>query len=461
MRNRLRPLRWSAAALTVLVATGAGLLVAPAPASAETVREAQWYLDTLRVPEAHETTRGRGVTVAVVDSGIHAAHPDLRGQVLAGRGFGPGAARDGRRDVSDNGHGTSMAGLIAGRGAGANSLLGIAPQARILPVGTPERARQADLAAGIRWAADNGADVISLSVGGSDAAEDELAEAVRYAQGKDVVLVAAAGNRADGSTTVVAPANIPGVVAVAGVDRRGRPSAESVTGREVAVSAPLERILSIGPPDHVPSGYGFIGGTSSATAIVAGVVALIRAAHPDLDAPNVINRLVRTARDEGPAGRDPEYGFGVVNPVAAVRRDVPPVDSNPLLATVADDDPRPDPGGSGDEPGPPLSIGLADGVGGLQLALYLLAALAVVAVVVVLVVVNRRARRRAVAAPADSPPAGYLGPQPPVAPYPHAPPAGHPPASYPYAPPPGPGGQPPSWPAAAPPPPPGSDPYPR
>ena len=140
-------------------------------------------------------------------------------------------------------------------------------------------------------------------------------------------MVVSAGNIAKGEKAVTSPANIPGVIAVTGTTRGGAFWSGSVQGPEAAVSAPGDGIFNIGP-NH---GYGWGDGTSDSAAIVSGVVALIRSKYPDLDAANVINRIIRTARDAGPAGRDPQYGFGRIAPVAALTADVPAVSENPLL----------------------------------------------------------------------------------------------------------------------------------
>ncbi|WP_050777991.1 S8 family serine peptidase [Micromonospora sp. ATCC 39149] len=139
-----RPLpRFAAAMLALVTVAGGGLLTAPAPAgAADTVRGLQWHLDTLRIPEAHKLTRGRGVTVAVIDGGVHAAHPDLKGQVLKGTSLSSAVPADGRADPDrEKGHGTAMAGIIAGRGGGSMRLLGIAPEAKIPAGGARPAAR--------------------------------------------------------------------------------------------------------------------------------------------------------------------------------------------------------------------------------------------------------------------------------------------------------------------------------
>ncbi|MGQ4444606.1 S8 family serine peptidase, partial [Streptomyces violaceoruber] len=152
----------------------AALVLAPAPAAhADGIRAQQWALDALHTQQAWRTTKGAGITVAVLDTGVEAVHPDLAGNVLTGKdlvGFG---ASEGDRSWAR--HGTAMAGIIAGHGHGsgdAEGVMGIAPEAKILPVrviledGDPSRAKARKtrgnaLAAGIRWAADHGADIIN------------------------------------------------------------------------------------------------------------------------------------------------------------------------------------------------------------------------------------------------------------------------------------------------------------
>lgn len=430
----------SAVALLLVAAAGVGPLAGPTPARADTVRGLQWYLDALRIPEAHKITKGEGVTVAVIDGGVYAAHPDLKGQVLPGRSFSPEVRDDGRADPDrEAGHGTAMAGIIAGRGGGVNRELGIAPKARILPVALGPEGPGRDLPSALRYAADAGADVINLSIGGQGS-DFRITEAARYALDKGAVLVAAAGNRRT-DRAVPTPGNIPGVLTVGATGKSGSLWSGSVTGPEVALAAPGERIIAPAPPPVSPNGYGVSDGTSNATAIVSGVAALVRARYPELDAANVVNRLIRTARDRGAPGRDPEYGFGVVDVLAALTESVPEVDGNPLLAAAS---PSPTAAGDEEDDGPMVTFGLAENAG-LQIVVCLLAVLLIVAVVVVLIVANRRAARRRAASPPGAshpgygpPPAQGPGPYPyqawpptqPAPPYPYQPP-GHPPRGYP------------------------------
>ncbi|BCL15703.1 S8 family serine peptidase [Micromonospora sagamiensis] len=429
--------RAAAGLLAVLVATGTGVLATPPAARAETVRGHQWYLDTLRIPQAHKLSKGSGVTVAVVDGGVDASHPDLRGQVLPGHGIGGDAAGDGRRDANRIGHGTGMAGLIAGRGGGTDRLLGIAPAAKILPVSIGARFDPGELPTAIRWAVDNGADVVNLSLGTPGRPDRAELDAIRYALDKDVVVVASAGNREQGDTAVTSPANIPGVVAVSGLARSGVHFDGSVRGAEVVLAAPQERIISPRPYAVSKNGYGLTSGTSDSAAIVSGVAALVRSRYPDLDAANVVNRLIRTAEDEGRPGRDDLYGFGAVDPVAALSGTVPAVRGNPLVAPAAAD-PAEAPTDEADERGI-YGFGVTNKAGAaLQVGLCLAV---VVGVIVLIVLARRSARRRTDAGPPGlPPPAGWPPPgPPPPGGWPPPGPAWHPPSGqhpgYPPAPP--------------------------
>ncbi|MER7270204.1 type VII secretion-associated serine protease mycosin [Micromonospora carbonacea] len=324
-----------------LAALLAAAVVPPAPASAAPTcgptgnpapTEVPWALTRLDPASAWRVTRGEGVTVAVVDSGVSATHPLLRGQVRPGRDFNALPSNAGQCDAA--GHGTIVAGIIAGREGTGSPFTGIAPAARILPVRvlpdtrrTNDEGLPAQIGLAIRWAVDQGADVINLSL--VTLPRPELAAAVEYALAKGVVVVAAAGNRQEQQQDLPAyPAAYPGVIAVAGVDAQGGHVGSSVSGDYVDIAAPGLDI--IGP---APRGQGYLaepqGGTSFAAAYVSGVAALVRAAHPDLTPDGVAYRLTRTA-DNPPDGHNAEVGYGVVNPYRAVtsvlgtRSDPPP-----------------------------------------------------------------------------------------------------------------------------------------
>ncbi|MGC4780801.1 type VII secretion-associated serine protease mycosin [Micromonospora zamorensis] len=278
----------------------------------------QWHLGFLRVADAHEINQGDGITVALPDSGVD-QHPDLQGNLLPGKDVIPGGSGDGLADK--DGHGTGMAGLIAAHGEGKLGAVGIAPRAKILPIFCSPPGRDGDtesLAAAIEYAISNGADVISVSIAGS--ASGRLQQAIRTAAQSDILVVAGVGNT-PWAQTVGYPARYPEVVAVGGVDRDGNRAAVSVTGPEIDVVAPAVDIYSTSIDGKYRKGTG----TSDATAIVAGAAALIRSKYPYLPAREVAHRLTATAVDKGPPGRDDEYGYGVIDLVAALTADVPPL----------------------------------------------------------------------------------------------------------------------------------------
>jgi subtilisin family serine protease len=300
-------------------------------------RGSQWYHAVLGLAQAQRISEGAGVVVAVIDGGVDATSPTLRGQLLRGAGVGADAAPDGWRDDDPEGHGTAMAGIIAGRNdGGPPEVRGIAPAARILPISTGRETDSEEVAIAVHRAVDLGAGVINLSLGSVGAATPDEREAVSYALAHDVVVVASAGNIDSGDTDpadaeINSPANIPGVVAVTGSTARGGFWHGSAHGPQAVIAAPAPGVRAPVPatisPDRLDTGSG----TSNSAAIVSGVVALIRSARPDLDATGVIARLVHTARDAGPLGRDVDFGFGIVDPVAALTQPVPVPAGNPLL----------------------------------------------------------------------------------------------------------------------------------
>ncbi|GGS55497.1 type VII secretion-associated serine protease mycosin [Streptomyces pseudogriseolus] len=308
----------------------AALVLVPATtANADAIRDRQWALDALHTDRIWPTTRGAGVTVAVLDTGVEADHPDLDGNVLEGKdlvGFG---AREG--DEAWARHGTAMAGIIAGHGHGpgdGDGVLGVAPEAKILPVRViledkdPARAKARStrgnaLAEGIRWAADHGADVINLSLGDDSASahpEPGEDEAIQYALRKGVVVVASAGNGGEKGDRISYPAAYPGVIAATAVDRYGTRAPFSTRRWYATVSAPGVDVI-IADPDHK---YYEGWGTSAASAFVSGAVALLKAAHPDLTPAQIKRLLEDTARNAPASGRDDSRGYGFIDPAAAI-----------------------------------------------------------------------------------------------------------------------------------------------
>lgn len=262
-------------------------------------------------------TRGEGVTVAVIDSGVSASHDLLAGQVVAGQDF-VGTDNAGRCDGYY--HGTAAAGIIAGKsGVQGVALHGIAPEAQILPV----RIVQADeeippdiVADAITWAVDAGADVINMSL--TTTYSPELQAAVTNAAANDVVLVAAGGNiltDEDGGENAqpIGLAAQPGVIAVSGVNPSGEQSEQSVAHEFISVAAPGADVWA-----PMPNGeYAAVTGTSFATPIVSGVAALVRAYHRDMPAEQVAAQIIATA-DRPYDYRNNQVGYGVVNPYRAV-----------------------------------------------------------------------------------------------------------------------------------------------
>ncbi|MFJ8200486.1 type VII secretion-associated serine protease mycosin [Streptomyces sp. NPDC096152] len=315
--------------MSVLLATALALVPSTA-AHADGIRAQQWALDAMHTQEAWRTTKGKGITVAVLDTGVEADHPDLAGNVLPAKDLIDFGAERGDRAWAR--HGTAMAGIIAGHGHGpghADGVMGVAPQARILPVrviledGDSARARArasrgSALADGIRWAADHGADVINLSLGDDSASahpEPGEDEAVQYALKKGAVVVASAGNGGEKGDHISYPAAYPGVIAAAAVDRYGTRASFSTRRWYAAVSAPGVDIVIADPDHRYYEGWG----TSAASAFVSGAVALVKAAHPGLTPAQIKRLLEDTARDAPVDGRDDSRGFGFVDPAAAIR----------------------------------------------------------------------------------------------------------------------------------------------
>jgi subtilisin family serine protease len=308
------------------LAVVAGLLLAGAPAHAETARQQQWWIEALRVPQAQQLAKGDGVVVAVLDTGVDAGQADLAGALLPGAGTNGVRSEKGWEDP--DGHGTQMATVLAGRGKG---VLGIAPAAKLLPVAIPIGARAAaggttkgDLAEPIRYAADHGAKIINLSFTlDDDIPKQDEVEAIAYARGKGAVLVAAGGNRPQGDHHVPLPARYTGALTVSGTNRDGGAWDGSIADPAVDVTAPAQDIIGAAPKARYSSGFAIGSGTSGAAAIVSGVLALIWSKYPGLDADGVVDRLLRTARDAGPPGRDDQFGAGVVDPYAALTASFP------------------------------------------------------------------------------------------------------------------------------------------
>jgi type VII secretion-associated serine protease mycosin len=318
---------------TALALALAAVTLTPLPAHADDIRgREQWVLDAVSAERAWHVTKGKGVIVAVLDTGVDGSHPDLAGSVTTGpdliHAVAPHAGRV---------HGTWMSSLIAGHGHGVGTgMIGIAPEAHVLSVRTiadpdepgyhsfrdrPEY--ENSLPKAIRYAADHGADVINMSLGGPNASMDERA-AVAYAISKGIVVVASAGNDGDskspkkvdrnGLVRLSYPAAFPGVIGVAAVARDGSPAKFSDRNSSVLVAAPGSGVVGAGPGDS----YWIGEGTSQAGAIVSGVAALVRAKYPDL-APALVAQAISRGATHRPAGGWNELvGFGEADAVTAL-----------------------------------------------------------------------------------------------------------------------------------------------
>lgn len=286
---------------------------------AETV---DWGLSLFGVPEQWRKSRGAGISVCVLDTGIDEAHPDLASALDGARDF----TRSPSGPIDRVGHGTHVAGTI---GARQNELgvVGVAPECRLLVakvLGDSGSGSSAAVAAGIDWACENGADVLSLSLGSPEPSA-EIRAAIARAAAAGKIIVCAAGNEGR-DDAVNYPARWPETIAVGAVDRHGRLATFSSRGPEVDLCAPGQDVLST----NLRGGYAKLSGTSMATPFVSGVVALMLAKHrtsggatPVDERTQVVEHLLRTATDAGPTGKDPQYGYGLVHPGSALAALVP------------------------------------------------------------------------------------------------------------------------------------------
>lgn len=296
----------------------------------------QYHLGKVNAFGAWDLSQGSGVTVAVLDTGVDLNHPDLKANLVTGYN----AITKSSMPKDMNGHGTHVAGVIASVTNNRQGVAGVAPGAKIMPVKVLGENGGGDLGSiidGIQWATDHGAQVINLSLGGP-IESPSWGEAVKYAAKKNVVVVAAMGNERDQGNPKNQPAATPGVIAVGATDPNDKITEFSSYGPWISVSAPGYAIKSTFPtyscetyrafkqnPEFFPSEtkialkYASVSGTSQASPVVAGIVALMKAKNPRLTPTMARQALMNTAVDLGKKGFDEDFGAGRVDALKALK----------------------------------------------------------------------------------------------------------------------------------------------
>lgn len=272
----------------------------------------QWGMAKINGTAAWAVTPGDPKTIlAIVDTGVDYKHPEFAGRVLPGKDF----ANNDDDAMDGHSHGTHCAGIAAATAGNGVGIAGVAPNVSILPVKVLSDAGSGstdDVCAGIVWAADRGAHVISMSLGGTGGQQSKQA-AVDYARSKGAVVVVAMGN--NGGNVAVYPGANKGVIAVGATTAEDTRASFSNYGDWITISAPGHKILSTVPNN----GYQAYSGTSMATPFVAGLAALIRSQYPSLDAEAVRQRIEKGAADLGDKGFDQQFGHGRIDAAASLK----------------------------------------------------------------------------------------------------------------------------------------------
>ena len=310
-----------------------------------------WWLKRVDADDAWAYSRGTGVPVAVIDTGLDFNHPDIASNIWTNQAEAlglPGVDDDGNGFVDDlhgwdyynwdnnpwddNGHGTHVSGIIGAVADNAEGIAGIAPESKIIPIKVLNAGGSGyvtDVINAIRYAADLGAKVINLSLGVfknylSRSLQNAFQSAVSYAKDKGSIVVAAAGND-NGKVENSYPAGIPDVIAVGATDANNKRAWFSNFGKLLDFTAPGVDVLSLkaggvsfGSSSVVDPDYVRASGTSMASPVVAGVVALLRAIQPLFSFDQILSRLRSTATDLGSQGFDSYYGYGLINALGAV-----------------------------------------------------------------------------------------------------------------------------------------------
>lgn len=299
------------ACMTALIAMTIPLQISAASTAvpSDALYRLQKYAKDIQLPDAwRKGTANTTMTIAVVDTGVDLSHPDLTDNLVTGYN-----AIDPTDTVQDNnGHGTSVAGVLAATGNNAIGVAGVLWRAKIMPIKVLEDDGQGDerhLAKGIRYAVDHDAKIVVLSLG-VITSSTVLADAITYAEQHEVLVVAAAGNE---GKEVKYPAAFPTVLSVGGVDPTMKANSRSNRGNELSLVAPWSVYTT-----KLGGGYAANQGTSMAAPQVAGIAALVWAKQPSLTAHDVRNMLVASAKDIGPKGWDSTTGFGLVQAADAL-----------------------------------------------------------------------------------------------------------------------------------------------
>jgi len=326
----------SVSLLALAVGAVVGTTMGAGAAQADSVRDAQaWVLDAVNAPAAWQVSRGQGVTVAVIDSGVNPNVSDLAGSVTTGPDLT--GVHTPPSDPNWGMHGTWMASLVAGHGhdGGGSGIMGIAPEAHVLSIRVitdntdpnfsryehePQSRIQRALASAINYAVSHHAGVISMSLG-YGLPSLPVRKALQNALNRNVVVVASSGNSGDtlsaqqhGQAPESFPADYPGVLGVAAVGQNAAAAGFSSDNLSVQVAAPGVRVPAQGRDGQ----YWLVSGTSPACALTAGVAALIRSRYPALSPVLVREAMTSTARNRPASGYNDQIGFGTVDAAAAL-----------------------------------------------------------------------------------------------------------------------------------------------
>lgn len=275
--------------------------------------EYQWNLSLIGMEQTWDVSKGRNdVIVAVVDTGIDMDHPEFAGKLVEGYNV----LEDNHTPQDDNGHGTHVSGVIAAKTNNEDGIAGMSWNSKLMPIkaiGADGSGSAVDIAQGIYWATDNGADVINLSVGNytSSAA---LKDACRYAYDRNVILVAASGNDATDQPSY--PAAYEEVLSVAAVDHLKERADFSNFGDYIDVAAPGVDI----PSTYIYSDYASLSGTSMACPHVAALASLVRSVNPRMKNSEIMEHIRNSAVDLGPPGHDQLYGYGMIDSAQTIRK---------------------------------------------------------------------------------------------------------------------------------------------